>query len=117
MGEGKVMKANQRGLTLIEVIISLLIFTLVMVLFVNIMMTATGISKSANDIAKESMEGITILEQGKGDKVEGLPSEIKLNFGKEGTKKEVILKGDYRIAGDKASKYVYFDTTETSQTP
>ena len=108
------MKANQRGLTLIEVIIGLLIFMLVMVLFVNIMMTATGISRKANEIAKESMAEIFIMDQGTGVPVKGLPNKIILGFDNG---KKVTLEGTYKESDEQASKYIYFDTTKTSQIP
>ncbi|MBU3810853.1 MAG: hypothetical protein H9893_04285 [Candidatus Niameybacter stercoravium] len=92
------------GFTLLEVIISLFIFTLVIFLFIGLSSTALGIHKRALDITYISAEGTRWIEiDEEQDEEQG---EIEFTFTAPGATAESIkIEGEYRTGG---SKFRYF---------
>lgn len=109
---------DNKGMTLIELIISMAILSLILVVFVGILSTGLNISLGTSQGVKGSMTAASQLENGNGarwEEDEGQGLELNFYVGEEASPNTTIkVQGEYWVAENNGVQYTHFRPNPSS---
>lgn len=96
------MSKQQQGFTLLEVVISMVVFVLVTLVFVTLFSAASNIQSRSNHITKVNNEAAQDIERGTG----GSAGTMEIRF--PGTSFNKTISGNYLTGTTTGTTYKYF---------